>query len=225
LKSAFQELSTDVEDRCLEELCNVADSLARSADASASAGQAGSNASGSRTRTQKQNSRKEVKTILSVDSWSDIGFGIDGNRGIWVISPCPDDGGEFRKADSKRLQSKRNQLKKVLEVFANSPDGKSARVGELITALGFVERRVVLKKDEEGEIAEGEFQLLKTATSRLTGAMSDLSRQVRTEITLPKESPGMFRKERIAAGDVYISKCRIRFIIADEDGRLQFRAG
>jgi hypothetical protein len=161
------------------------------------------------------------RRVVRMDRWSDLGVGLDGERRIWAFTPCPENWERVavRKAICLDLPGKR--WRHVLQLLAESKDGKTARVSDLVTQLGFAKKIGRAIPDEQAVYDEGLLRKAKRSTRALRNAMADLGRELRNQVTADDDCSTPFRK----VGETYQAAFTAGFLLENEGGQRQFVFG
>jgi hypothetical protein len=160
--------------------------------------------------------------IVSVDNWSDLGIGIDGELRIFAFVPCPQKGECVAISKAIPIELRGDRWRKVLELLAQSEDGRTARIADLVTALGYIKKTEISISDDQAEFDEGLRLKAKGAKETLRNTMADLGRELRDEVTTATGQSTVFSA---VSDDIYqaafISGCLIR----DENRKTRFLWG
>ncbi len=110
----------------------------------------------------------------------------------------------------------------MLELLAQSEDGRTARIADLVTALGYMKKTEISISDDQAEFDEGLRMKAKGAKETLRNTMADLGRELRDKVTTATGQTTVFSavSEDIYQA-VFISGCLIR----DENRKTRFLWG
>jgi hypothetical protein len=164
----------------------------------------------------EQTEASSPSAVLHLESWDQLGIGIAG-KGYRAFTPCPATGATVSLCQSVPLPLKgKKRWRAVLDCFARSEDGRTARKSDLLTDLGYIQKG---KISENQARYEERLHEVKRASEKLTSAMADLGRQLRQIISAPGQQPvftaGM-------AVESYTAPFTTRFILPVDDGTFRF---
>jgi len=77
-------------------------------------------------------------STVQVDHWSNLAIGFDGEWRIFAFVPCPDRGGYVSISNAIPLNLPGDRWRNPLELLAQSEDGRTARIQDLVMKLGYV---------------------------------------------------------------------------------------
>jgi hypothetical protein len=166
--------------------------------------------------TQPGEPTGSVGVLLRVAHWDDLGIGI-GDDGYWAFSPCPEFGAKVAISKAKKLPLKGQRWLDVLQWFARSEDGRTAKRSDLVVALGYLLGGKISKQSAEYD--DGLHEQKKAAIEKLTNAMSDLGRKLR-ELIATEDKTKVFQVS--PHKDNYIAAFTVRCLWHDDQGRLRF---
>jgi hypothetical protein len=192
--------------------------------ASATAGRYAKPASRKRQTHKKAQESRGVnaeRRLLRMDRWSDLGLGLDGERRIWAFIPCPEKGDRVAVRKATSLELPGNRWPKVLQLLAESKDGKTARVSDLVTQLGFAKKIGQAIPDEQAVYDEGLRLEGKRAIKTLRNAMADLARELKNQVTVDNDPSVPFGK----VGETYQAAFTAGLLLENEDGLRRFVFG
>jgi hypothetical protein len=162
---------------------------------------------------------KTEQALLEVESWSDLAIGINEDGSFLAVTPVPNTGTVFPKEKAVALPLKGARWKKLLQLIARSKDGQSSRKDELLHDFGYYTKPV---KEEEIKRAHKEMlSEIDVAAKKLTGAVSDLSRELREYIGAADSSR---TNPPLSAADQSVIKAGFtcRHLLRGRDGKLRF---
>jgi hypothetical protein len=156
-----------------------------------------------------------------VEHWRDMGIGIDGEKGILAFVPCPQRGDLVSLSTAKPLKLPGDRWRKVLDRLARSEDGKTARISDLVTELGYMKRPERSISAEQAQYDEHLCQTANRARVKLRNAMADLGRQLRKLMQI-KDKTAVFE---MGSNQTYQSAFRVGYLLKDENSRTHFTWG
>ena len=160
---------------------------------------------------------QESRTVplIEFNSWNEVAIGIGDDGFYYLFKPQPDDGQRVAKSRGVKIQFKQQQLKKLLEVIADSDDGIQAPKKEVIIQFGYA------KKGELPETTEDlrDISQVEQVEKKLTRAVNDCSRKLRDALGTTTRS-GPFSSAE--PGDI-TSKVRVRYVIPDKEHHFKFQ--
>ena len=117
---------------------------------------------------------------MAVESWNDLAIGIEysvseGRPLYWALTPPPEFGGIFRKSKGVQLTLGGEQWKSLLDLVAQSDDGRSAAEKDVITQFGYAN----LSPRDEQAYEYKDLSLVKNAHNLLSNAVADLNKRLR----------------------------------------------
>jgi hypothetical protein len=168
----------------------------------------------------EQTEASSSSTVLRLESWDQLGIGITEKGGYMAFMPFPDTGAIVSLSQGVPLPLKgKKRWRVVLDCFARSEDGRTARKSDLLTGLGYIQRG---KISENQARYEERLHEVKRASGKLTSAMADLGRRLREIISAPGQQPvftaGM-------AVESYTAPFTTRVLLKGEDGTFRFVRG
>ena len=170
--------------------------------------------------TEEPGSPAEIPGSIVVERYSDIGIGIH-NEEFYLFVRCPAIGETVRLRDGKKLDLRGKRWRIVLNVFAQSTDGKTTRKSDLIERLGYKQSVGIPETWEcavqDAELTEKAGRLLRV----LSKTMADLGRKFRDLVAERQESSKPIF-DGIPDIDFYILLFPVRFILTDENHHLCF---
>jgi hypothetical protein len=159
--------------------------------------------------------------VFQIDRWSNLGLGLDGAGRILAFTPCPEQGKCVAVSKAFSLDLPGNRWRKVLQLLAESADGKTARVADLVTQLGYAKKLRPTISAEQAEFDEGLRLKAKKATKTLKNTMADLARELRCQVTAGDDRSRLFSK----AGETYGAAFTVGILLEKDDGRKAFVYG
>jgi hypothetical protein len=171
-----------------------------------------------------------------------MAIGIDTTKSgmmYYAISPCPASGDKVLEGKAVLLTLPPGQLPKALELFADSKDGKTASIRDLIDAFGHLTR--IMDRDvkthempdedmDEDQMdrdarraatAEKVRNAQKEAIRTLTSTMADLGRDLRKAISDKGSTLRFVKGEDV---EHYRANFTVRHLYRDVSGKLRFDA-
>jgi hypothetical protein len=175
------------------------------------------------------NSRPSGKTAKSVensksivvDRYRDIGIGIHKGN-FYLFKSCPMAGEEvvLRNGEPLDLRGK-GRWPIILDIFAQSADGRTARKSELIDVLGY-KKAVGIPQDRESAAKEaGLRKKVEQAKTNLRKTMADLGRRFR-ELVTERQRSNVTIFDGNKGSDVYVLPFPVRYILPNENRSLRF---
>jgi hypothetical protein len=163
---------------------------------------------------------------LTVESWADLGIGIDERWRYWAVVPAPRTGDEFSKSKAVELVLAGDRWKGVLRLLAESECGATARRADLVSTLGYSAPPNRLEKDRRarpGAIEQALAADLKTVWKKLAkqlkDALGDLRRELRELVSGPRgRAVNCLRANKANVESGFV----VRFLVQDDSGRLRF---
>jgi hypothetical protein len=113
----------------------------------------------------------------------DLGIGITEGWKFLAVVPCPSNGDLVSGSEASQLFLRGKRWPKVLELLAQSENGRTARISDLITKLGYAGQHGMVISEKQAVFDEGLGTKLKRAVETLRGAMADLARELRDQVT------------------------------------------
>jgi hypothetical protein len=145
----------------------------------------------------------------------DLGIGFD-EQGYWAFSPCPGTGEVVRKESGLPLPLPGDRWQEVLQCFADSPDGRTVRKADLITALKVMPQGSVPLEHVQ---PDGLKQMAGPARRDLSSTLADLGRILRATLHVTGRLTVFDgRKE----GDLYHALFTCRALLLGQDGQYRF---
>lgn len=173
-------------------------------------------------RAPDKPSGEEHQFILEIPRWCDLAVGIDKDGRYLAVTPPPECGGIFPKESSVELDLPGKQWKELFDLLAQSEHGNTAGKAALTEAFGYVKKgdRTIEELDRLQHQSDMR-NLLKTARSRLTGAIADLGRKLRRQVR------GLASREGgpvLSVGDPGVVQAAFvtRYPVRGSDGKLRF---
>jgi hypothetical protein len=161
-----------------------------------------------------------VKGIV-VSKWSELALGVDGQWRVWAVTPVPEVGERFPKARAVELVLPGVRWRALLELAANSPDGRTALREDLARALGYLPDPASLARDPRakrgadraGQTAgEGLGERAGRVQSQLRQALSDWRRELRALVGGPADRGNtLLRSDRKTIDTGFV----VRFLLSD----------
>jgi hypothetical protein len=164
--------------------------------------------------------RDSTSPVFTIDRWSSLGIGISEESCYLALSPCPANGEPVRVTEAVQLELRGKRWLKVLQLLARSPDGRTARMSDLVTDLGYfknVGRRI---SEEQAEYDEGLKREAKSARGALRSAMADLGRELR-QLIATEDTTTVFEM----SGENYQAAFTVGFLLQDQNRRTEFSWG
>jgi hypothetical protein len=146
---------------------------------------------------------------MTVEKWADLGIGIDQDGSYLAVSPCPDNYGIFPREAATVLALPGRHWRAILDLLAQSKEGNNARKAGLLKLL-FPPKETNLSYD---------IYFAKTSLKRLSAAIANLSRRLRSEVhCLAKKPPPL----SVADTDYVDAAFTVRHLVRGHDGKLRF---
>jgi hypothetical protein len=158
--------------------------------------------------------------VITIDRWSSLGIGINEKTCYLAFYPCPSNGESVRVTEAVSLGLPGDRWRKVLNLLAKSPDGRTASISDLVTELGYLKIGGIRISDEQAEFDEGIVQKAKRARDTLRGAMADLGRELRRLIATAVDA-----KVFQGSSDNYQAAFTVGFLMQDETRNNRFSWG
>jgi hypothetical protein len=162
-----------------------------------------------------------LRKACEVDHWRDLGIGFDGEWRIFAFVPCPKRGEYISISNAIHLELPGIRWRKVLELLARSEDGRTARISELVTELGYMKKPRRSISHEQAEFDEHLVQKAKRAKDALRNTMADLGRELRRQVTAEKNA-AVFRA--VSDSD-YQAAFTAGYLIRDKNEKTKFSWG
>jgi hypothetical protein len=162
---------------------------------------------------------------LAVASWSDLRIGIDIGDGApryFGICRCLDNHAVFPKDSATELHLPGQQWKVLLDLLAQSENGKLAKKGDVLHGLGKLKREAFSRLVASDNVDAEHLTRMKNDTFRkLTGIVGNLARKLRNEVN----GPDVQRARAVLSvdsEDCVESLFVVRHLVRESDDKLHF---
>jgi len=160
---------------------------------------------------------------ISIARWDNLGIGIKHDWTYYAFEPCPDTGARVKLGDGIIVRLEGKHWKAVLDTFAQTRDGQTARKSDLGMALGHYMKSDLQDAedalDEKAVFDDGLVEKAKTVRDRLRGVMANLGRRLRNQIDTPDDTTVF---DGTANNNFYQAAFVARHLIPDADGNYTF---
>jgi hypothetical protein len=176
--------------------------------------------------TQLREAMEASQDLLRVTRLDDLGIGIDKDGSYLAFLPCPEFGAQVAITSATKLNLKGERWPKVLELLANSEDGRTAKKSDLIYYLryfrGGTPREIFQsgshESHDEKQARYEKLEKAKESLRKLTDTMADLGRLLKKQVatddnTIPFES---------VSTEHYRAAFTTRYLFRDNEGRRRF---
>jgi hypothetical protein len=162
------------------------------------------------------------RPVLQVERWSDLAIGIGEDGSYLAVTPCPECGEVFPKEKAAELDLSGKRWKSLLDLLAQSEDGRQARKTDLMVSFGY---RKSHDRPEGSlrDLTDNKYLMktLKTARGRLTTGIADLARKLRQQVAGPTDPKGKCALS-VASAETVEAGFTVRYLLRGTDEKLRF---
>ena len=159
---------------------------------------------------------------LTVARWDDLGIGIHPSGKYLGISRPLDNNAVFPIESATELHLPGQQWKVLMDLFAKSDIGNSAKKSDVLNGLGKLNREVFARIANSDNVdVDCLTEIQNTAFRKLTGIVGNLARKLRKQVKGPEDKRASAVLS-VASEDCVQSAFVVRYLVQEGDGKLHF---